>query len=64
MNAMKKLNHEIAGMSDKTLLAMYSTFDGMIKTPKENPIEFKVRYYLCEELERRNIHYAPEYDNL
>jgi len=27
MNAMKKLKHEIAGMSDKTLFAMYSTFD-------------------------------------
>lgn len=64
MNAIKKLKHEIAKMSDKTLVAMYNTFEGMIKTPKENPIEFKVRYYLCEELERRNIPYAPEYDNL
>lgn len=61
MNALK---NEIAAMSNAQLVATYNTIDASITTARECPHEFAVRLALCDELDRRGIAYASEYDSL
>ena len=61
---MSTLKNEIAAMSNAQLLATFNAVDARITTPRECPAEFTVRLALCDELDRRGISYAPEYDSL
>lgn len=64
MNAKEATKNEIAAMSDTQLRAAFDAIDAKITTPRECPAEFAVRLAICDELDRRHISYAPEYDAL
>ena len=64
MNAREAIKNDIGAMSDAQLRATFDAIDAKITTARECPAEFAVRLALCDELDRRHISYAPEYDAL
>lgn len=64
MNPKAQMKAAIARMSNAQLVATFNEIDSRVVSQRQNPNEWTVRCYLCDELEARGISYAPEYDDL
>lgn len=57
MNAKEMMKAEIAKMSNAQLVATFNEVDAKVVSQRQNPAEWLVRFFICEEMDNRGINY-------